>query len=324
MHADTTIKIAVIGLGNMGKNHLKHYADIETCTLVSVCDINPNLVRTYSEQYQCKGYSNLDTLLNSEKIDAMSLIAPTKHHYSMAKKILSKKIHLLIEKPIAETVEESNELIELANQNNLILTVGHIERFNPAVLALKKAVDAGELGQIVSIHAKRAGVFPPQIRDANVLIDLAVHDIDIISSLIGHQPKKIAGTKGRAHLTQREDYALYYLTYGTIEQPQTALVEVNWITPKRVRTLTLTGTKGYAELDYIAQEVNLYKSLPHKASEEPDHLTMPFSEASCLKIDKKPPLDSELRHFIDCIQHHRPPMVSAQQARDALKVSLAI
>ena len=315
------VKVGVIGLGNMGRHHATHYADIPLAQLVAVCDINPVLVASFSAQYQCKGYTDLTEMLQTEGLDAVSIIAPTKLHYAFAKQVIEHGVSVLIEKPIAETVEQADELIALAKKHQVVLTVGHIERFNPAVMALKARLS--ELGQIVSIHTKRAGVFPPQIRDANVMIDLAVHDIDIISWLMNKQPIKVQRISGRALLKNREDYTTLLLNYGGDDFPQTGIVEVNWITPKRVRHLIITGTQGYAELDYLNQELIMYVSHTSAASDEADHLKMAFAEPEKVTIDKKAPLDAELTHFLTCVDQKSLPIVSGEDAREALRLALS-
>lgn len=317
------LNVAVVGLGNMGGNHARNYSELsDIVNLVAVCDVQPDVVAKACQQYNCKGYTNLDEMLANEQIDAVSLVAPTRFHYEIGLKLIEKGIHLLIEKPIADTTPKAQELIDAAQRKGVTLTVGHIERFNPAVQKAKEIIDSGALGKVTSIIAKRVGAFPAQIKDANVIIDLAVHDIDILSYLLGKEPDHIYGNAGRALINGREDYAEIFLTYGD----QNGFIQVNWITPIRIRNLAITGTKGYMELNYMTQEVVMYES---NYSQDFDNFGdfiikfgIPTKHEIC--VDKKEPLKMELRHFIDCAQTQKSPLVTGEIAKKALDIALTV
>jgi UDP-N-acetylglucosamine 3-dehydrogenase len=298
------LNVAVVGLGNMGKHHTRNYAEIEQAALVAVCDTNYKLAQELAEKYHCNAYNSLEDLLTNEHLDAITIAAPTIYHHTLAKEIIQKGIHLLIEKPIADTPKKAEELIKLAFQKNIILTVGHIERFNPAILKLKEIVTSHKLGKISSIVTRRLSPLPPQIKDANVMIDLAVHDIDICSYILNKQPLKVSGALGKTLLKDREDFAHILLDYGN----QSCLIEVNWITPLKIRTLSITGSKGYAELDYIKQEIFLYENN--------------YTEKISIPIEKKEPLKTEILHFIDCVKNQKTPIVTGKMGRDALDIAL--
>jgi UDP-N-acetylglucosamine 3-dehydrogenase len=316
------IKVAVIGLGNMGKHHARNYFEISEAELVAVCDVQESVAQQYAEQFACKAYTSIETMLQEEDMDALSITAPTVFHYDIAKICLQYNVSLLIEKPICESVEKAEEIISIAKQKNLTLMVGHIERFNPAVQKLKELIDAGELGKVTSLISRRVGVFPAQIKDTNVIIDLAVHDIDIMSSLLEKQPDAIYGNAGRALINGREDYADILLTYGD----QSALMQVNWITPLRIRHLAVTGTKGYAELNYMTQELKVYESV---ISKEPDNFgdfTIKFGAPieHVIDVEKKEPLKSELSHFINCVLEKKTPLISGEVGLQALDTALKV
>ncbi len=316
------IRVGVVGLGNMGKHHVRNYNEIETAELVAVCDLQQTLVDSFSEKYGCKGYTSLDTFLENETVDAINITAPTIYHYPIAKQILSKGINVFIEKPIADTTEKAKELIELAKQNGAVLMVGHIERFNPAVQMLKSIIDQGDLGKITSLISKRVGAFPAQIKDANVIIDLAVHDIDIFSFMLGKQPDKIFGNAGRALNDGREDYAEILLTYGD----QNGMMQVNWITPIRIRSLSVTGTKGYAELNYMTQELKVYESNYYEDHDNFGDYIIKFGTPNerVIPVEKKEPLAQELRHFIDCVANNTAPIISGEVGLQALDTALEV
>lgn len=299
----SNLNVAVVGIGNMGGHHARNYAKLPGATLVALCDKNADLYQDLAKECNAKLYEDIDQMLDSESIDAISLATPTSTHYTIAKHLLEKGIDLLVEKPIADDLEKADELIELAKSKNRVLVVGHIERFNPAVMALKEIVSNGDLGEIRSIITRRAGGMPPQIQDANVIIDLAVHDIDVITYLTEKQATSVTANTGKAHLEDREDHAEIFLKY---DSNLSGFVQVNWITPIRVRTLSITGTKGHAELNYITQELKTY--LPEEAQ---------------VPVPKTQPLANELSHFLDIIQSNTPPIAPAQIGRDSLDTALA-
>lgn len=316
------LNVAVIGLGNMGKHHVRNYSELDKSKLVAVCDLQNELTTEFAKKYNCKGYTDLQLMLKTENIDAVSITVPTAFHFAIAKLVIENNINVLIEKPICDSVEKANELIKLAKENNVIVMVGHIERFNPAVLKLKEIIDQGKLGKITSLISKRVGAFPAQIKDANVIIDLAVHDIDIFSYMLGKQPDNIFANAGRALIDGREDYAEILLTYGD----QNGMMQVNWITPIRIRSLSVTGTKGYAELNYMTQELKLFESNYHEDHDDFGDFIIKFGNPTETKIEveKKEPLAQELSHFLECVSTNSQPMISGETGIQALKTALSV
>lgn len=316
------IKTAVIGLGNMGRHHVRNYAESQHCELVAVCDPQFDKTSAFADKYNCRAYASLDDMFENSTIDAVSIVAPTRYHFDIASDVINRGIHVLIEKPIADLVEDADVLTQMAKKNNVVLMVGHIERFNPAVTALKDLVDDGVIGDVTSLISRRVGVFPSQIKDANVVIDLAVHDIDIFSYIIGCQPDSIKGNAGRALITDREDYADIFLTYGN----RSGFIQVNWITPVRIRTLAVTGKNGYAELNYLTSELSLYRSHINKENDPNGDAIIHFgsTEKELIDVPKTEPLSNEIHHFLECINHKKTPLISGETGRDALKIALDV
>ena len=316
------IKVAVIGLGNMGKHHVRNYSELGDAHLVAVCDLQENLTNEFEKKYNCKGYTNLTKMLENERIDAVSITVPTALHYPIAFEVISKKIHVLIEKPICDTVEKAEKLLKLAETNHTIVMIGHIEPFNPAVQKLKEIIDNNELGKVTSLISRRVGAFPAQIKDANVIIDLAVHDIDIFSYILNKQPDTIYGNAGSALINGREDYAEIMLTYGD----QNGMMQVNWITPIRIRKLSVTGTKGYAELNYMTQELTVYESNYHEDHDDFGDFIIKFGNPTEHQIDieKKEPLKEELNHFLLCIKENKKPLIHGKVGIQALQTALSV
>jgi UDP-N-acetylglucosamine 3-dehydrogenase len=314
------INVAVIGTGNMGKHHARVYSELEQAELVAVCDSDEQKAGEIAEKFGCSVYSDYIKMLDSEKIRAVSIAVPTKFHKDIALECIERGIHILIEKPIADTVENAQEIIDSAGVNDIRLMVGHIERFNPAVQKLKSMIDMGELGDVNTIVARRVGVYPPQIKDANVIIDLAIHDIDIFNYLLGRGPLKINVNSGRALVNHREDFADILLDYGGVN----AFVQANWITPVKIRNLAVTGTGGYAELNYITQELILYKSTTRNIDNFNDVVEFGTPKRLVIDVEKAEPLKLELSNFLDCIAGEAQPVVTGEDALLALKNALDV
>ncbi len=311
--------VAVIGTGNMGRNHVRTYSEMDGVKLVAIADISEN-AKQLAEKFGCKYYRNYMDMLTKEKLDAVSVCVPTSMHHAVAKDVISKGVSLLIEKPITRDVKEAEEIVKLAKVAGVKLAVGHIERFNPAVRKLKEIMDAGRLGDVTSIISRRVGLFPPQIKDANVVIDLAVHDIDVCNFLLGRKPDKVLCESGSAIISKREDYADIFMKYGSAN----AFIQVNWITPVKIRQLNITGTKGYAELNYITQELVLYESNYEKQYADFGDFVLKFGEPKKVVVDvqKGEPLRLELEHFIYCIQNNKQPEVDGREGLSVLRTAL--
>ncbi len=316
------IKIGVIGVGNIGKHHARIYSELDDSELVGISDIDESLGNKISNLYRCKYYKNYIELLKDKDIEAVSIAVPTKLHKQVALDAINYKKHLLLEKPIAETVEDANEIIKVAKKAKIKLFIGHIERFNPAVQKLKQIIDNGRLGKLTSIIARRVGLPPAKINDTNVLLDLAVHDIDIINYLINKEPELIYATSGNAVISSTKDRAEIFLKYGDVS----SFIQVNWITPIKIRGLSITGTKGYAELDYVNQKITLYENNPGNINliyeNFEDFLKRFTPDKIELGINQEEPLKNEIKTFLDCIEKNTNPIVSGEQAVLALKIAL--
>ncbi len=322
------VNVAVIGTGNMGRNHARVYFELEDAALVAISDINEEEGKVVAEEFGCNLYSDYKEMIEREDIDAISIAVPTRLHKKVALDCINKGVHILIEKPIADTIEGAEEIIEAAEKMGVVLTVGHIERFNPAVFRLKEIIKQGKLGEITSIIARRVGIFPSQIRDANVFLDLAVHDIDIFNYLLESTPDSVYSAAGKI-IGSREDHAIILLSYNrnngnSSNKIITCFVQVNWITPVKIRNLAVTGTRGYAELDYISQDLILYESIYEKDYDSFGDFVIKFGtpRKSIEKIKKAEPLKIELSHFIDCVKGKKTPLVTGSDALSALKISI--
>ena len=183
----TGINVGVIGVGAMGYNHARVYSKLDEANLIAVSDVSERTLKKVSEKYNAKSYSNYDDLLNDSEIQVVSVCVPTTHHHNVVMDAIEHGKHVLVEKPIAFTLEEAKEMIEAAHKKGVILGTGHVERFNPAVQKAKELIENDVIGDIVSASAKRVGPYPPRIKDVGVTIDLAIHDLDVMYYLFGEE-----------------------------------------------------------------------------------------------------------------------------------------
>lgn len=313
------IKAAVIGVGNMGKHHARNYFELRDVNLVGISDLDLALGQEIASKYECKYYSDYKQLLVQERPQLVSVVVPTRYHLQVGLDVIQAGANLLMEKPIAFTSEDGNKLITEANRNKVKISVGHIERFNPAVRELKKMVDRGDLGEITSIVTRRVGTFPPQIRDANVVIDLAVHDIDVINYILNRQPDFIFASGGHALIEDREDHAEIFMKYGKVG----CFVQVNWITPIKIRTLSVTGNKGSVEVNYVTQKLTVHKSVINKQPDTFGEFLIKFGETKTeeLSASGEEPLKLEVKSFIEAIVNDKAPEVTGEDGVRALAIA---
>lgn len=292
------IKIGVVGLGMMGQHHARVYSELE-CELVGVADSNIENAREIGERYRTRYYSDYTELI--PQVDAVSIAVPTTLHRQIAMDFIRQGVHCLVEKPIASNVEGAEEMIRGAEENHVKLMVGHIERFNPAVLRLKQIIDQGTLGKLMIISTRRVGPFASRIRDVGIIIDSATHDIDVARYLTGEEPVSVFSKAGRfGH--QKDDHAIVILDFGDT----TACIEVNWFTPYKVRSLVATGSEGIAYLDYIEQELTVQNS----------------QGMEMIRVEKAEPLKLELEHFLKCVKNNEKPLVDGYEGLRVLKIAL--
>jgi UDP-N-acetylglucosamine 3-dehydrogenase len=294
----TMLKVGVVGLGAMGHNHARIYSQLK-CDLVGVADINPARAMEIGKKYNIPYYDDYHQLLS--KVEAVSIAVPTTMHHIVTMDFLNAGVHCLVEKPIAFCLEEASEMIEMAKKNHVNLAVGHIERFNPAVVRLKHIIEEGVLGKIFIISTRRVGPLVPRIRDVGVVIDSATHDIGVIRYLLGKEPVSIFSRVGKLN-NQKEDYAIILLNFVDI----TACIEVNWFTPHKVRTLVATGSKGIAYLDYIEQTLTIHNS----------------NEVKVEDIYKAEPLKLEIDDFMRSVTEENIPAVDGEEGLRILAIAL--
>lgn len=296
------MRVGVIGAGAMGVNHIRTYSQMPGVELAGISDVDKNRVEVLSKEYGTCGFTDYNELLKQD-LDAVSIVVPTTLHRKVSLDVINSGTNLLVEKPIADTIENAETIIAAANKEDLTLMIGHIERFNPAVMKMKQIIDNGELGKIVSISTRRVGPYNPRIRDVGVILDIGVHDIDIVSYLYDSPVAEVYAIAGK-EVHSFEDHASILLRFN---DDRAGVVETNWLTPHKTRNFTVIGTDGVGYGDYMEQKVMIHDKEWIKEA----------------KVEKKEPLRNELESFINACQNHIEPLTSGEDGKHALEVALA-
>jgi predicted dehydrogenase len=302
------IKTAVIGVGHLGKEHARVYHALEDADLVAVCDTNESNGRAIADRYGVRFTGDYRDLLGD--VEAVSVATPTVHHYEATCACLEAGIHVLVEKPVSHTLAEADEMIRLAEAKNAVLQVGHIERFNPAFQALQKQLTAPKF-----FEAHRMGIFTLRSLDIDVVMDLMVHELDIIASLVPSEVVRVEAV-GIPILTPKIDLANARLEFadGCI-----ANITASRVAGERMRKLRIFQPNEYYSLDYAEQQVGMFKLTPPKAEG-----ALPEIVAQGLEITKREPLLAEIESFLSSVRSRAAPVVTGVEGRRALALALEV
>jgi len=295
------IRVSVIGVGSIGKHHARIYSGMEGIRLVGVVDIDFSKAKEVAERYNCEAYSNHLEMMDS--VDAVSIAVPTTLHYQVAMDFLKNDKDILIEKPIARDIKEADELISEAQRRGRVLQVGHLERFNAGVSLISSMIEGPRF-----IESHRLSPFPQRGTDVDVTLDLMIHDIDIILSLVGSEVLDLRATGARV-LTHNID-----VSHAWIEFKNGCIAEVmaSRVSPEKVRRLKVFQQNAYLSLDYQSQEVLCLRKVNNRIVKE---IRSP---------EEKEPLREQLASFIECVRKRTRPIVSGLEGKEALKVALRI
>lgn len=296
------LKIAVVGVGRLGANHARIYSELKNVKLCAVCDTNPQALEKVSSKLKVKAYTDYEDLL-SQKLDAVSIAVPTIIHHRVAKVFLNAGIPALIEKPITSNIQEAQDLISIAENKNAIIQVGHVERFNSAFQAIKPIIKNPRF-----IETHRLSPFPNRSLDIGVVLDVMIHDIDIILGLINEKIKSIDAV-GVKVLTQKEDIANARITF---QNGCVCNLTASRVSDEYMRKIRIFLENTYISLDYNAQEAFIYKKELKQITKD------------ALPIEKEEPLKKEIESFVDCVINKKRPIVSGEGAKDALEAALKI
>jgi predicted dehydrogenase len=298
------IKIAVIGVGGWGKNHVRVLHNIGV--LEAVCDLSADRAKEIAKKYDTKFYSSVKDLFSNEReLNACLVCTPTKSHLSVVREAIQNGCHVFVEKPLSFSTKECEEMTDLSKKGKVILTCGYVERFNPAVQDLKKIIQKQTYGDLLMMEFHRENRMPLHIKDVGVIYDTSVHDIDTAMFLFGKGAKMVFARAGKKfHLF--EDFATIMLGF---EDQKVAIIASNWVTPKKVRTFSAVCTEGTVNGDFITQEIKI------------DH-----ADATVIprRLQFQEPLVLELQSFIEVIEGKRKqPVVTSEEATNVTKVAEA-
>jgi len=316
------LKVGVIGTGHLGKLHLKMFKQIENCELVGIYDINPEQADSAGTEYQTEVFSNPDSLL--KLIQAVSIAATTSQHYNLVKKALENNIHVFVEKPITSEIIEAEELVKISNEKKLNLQVGHIERFNPALISLEKYIV-----NPMFVQTDRLAQFNPRGTDVAVVLDLMIHDIDVILNLVKSNVNRV-DANGVAVVSDSIDIANARIQF---ENGAVANVTASRISQKKMRKMRIFQRDTYLSLDFITGVSEIYKLMPLEKNIDPSLIT--FGEIGIGEKRKKivyeqpeikeiNALEYELQLFVDSVLNKKRPVVSGEDGLKALKVAQLI
>ena len=300
------IKIGVVGIGHLGNYHLQKYAKLENCQIVAVADTLIEQTRKAADIYQCAAFSDHRHMI--DQVEAVSIAVPTGEHYRVAKDFLAAGIDVLIEKPICSTLAQADELIELARDQKLILQVGFVERFNPAIMALEKVIE-----KPMFIEAHRLHPFFERGTDVDVILDLMIHDLDIILKYVA-SPLTSVEAVGIPVLSNKVDIANVRLSFAS---GCVANVTASRISAKTMQKIRFFGTEGYHSVDCQKREILSLGKRKNDAGQVEIY-------QNNIEIGSHDPLEEEIRSFLNAVINRTRPLISGEDARKSLDLAIDI
>lgn len=319
--AGATLRVGLAGLGTMGRNHLRVLSSRSDCRLVAVADPVAEALESAAKATGAQAFAEPLAMIEEAELHALVVAAPTTAHVPLALAAIERGIPVLVEKPLAATVDEGLRIIRAARAKGVPVQVGHVERFNPAVLELGRLLQAGWLSTIYSIASRRAGPFPARIRDVGVTVDLATHDADILSWVAGERPRRVY-----AELAQRIHALHEDLLFGLLQFPSgtTGMLDVNWLTPAKRRELLVVGEEGMFELDYLTQRLTFTR-----ANVEHPQLIGGFAptfegDVAVLPVVNAEPLAAEIEAFLGVVRNGGRPVVDVEDGLWAVAIANAL
>ncbi|MCX8084727.1 MAG: Gfo/Idh/MocA family oxidoreductase [Calditerrivibrio sp.] len=308
------IRMGLIGVGRMGRYHLNLYDEISDIQKAAVCDIDADIFDTLPLNPDTIVTTNYKEIL--DKVDAVTIAAPTKFHYQIAKDCLNAGKHVLVEKPITTDYEQAVELFNIAQKKDLVLHIGHVERFNAAVQELKKLINNPFL-----IESRRVGPFVERMKDDSIVLDLMIHDIDIILNLIGRDVIDIEA-KGSLVYSDLPDFASVTLVF---DNNAIANILVSRVTQKKDRTMSISQQDAFIYIDYTNQDINIYRKGASQhvfGNKELKYINEYVLER--VFVYKDNPLKMEIKHFLSCIKKETSRIVTVEHELNSLKVALKV
>ena len=317
------IVVGVVGCGYWGPNLIRNFKGLPNCHLRAVCDVNQARLKHMTSLYpDVEAVTDVDHLLNGVGIDAVVVATPVKHHYALAKASLLAGKHTLIEKPMAASSAECEELIEIAQSNGLVLMIGHTFLYSAPVRKIAEIVQAGDIGEIRYINSRRLnlGLFQ---KDINVAWDLAPHDVSIILHILGELPQTV-NCQGNAHVTSGiEDVTNISLSF---RHKRFATIQSSWLEPRKVRDMTIVGTRRMIVYDDLQthEKIRIYdvrvECPPHYDTFADFHYSYHYGDSYIPHIQQEEPLKAECQHFLDCIANGVQPLTSGRAGLELVRI----
>lgn len=307
-------RVGVIGTGHMGQYHVNVYSEIPNAKLAGIADVSEERVEAVAKRFSTKGYTDYKKLIG--QVDAVTVAVPTARHYEVAKEFLSAGIHVLLEKPITPTLKEAKELYSIAKKKKVILQVGHVERFNGAVQEVKKIIKNPLL-----VETRRIGPFVQRVQDDGVVLDLMIHDIDIVLNLVNSEIVKVNAVGGSVY-TKNGDYANVQISF---KNGCVASLIASRVSQEKVRTLAVSQKDAYISLDYGAQELNVHRQASSQYFLSKEELK--YRQESMIErvfVHKDNPLKLEVKHFLDCVTKRAERALSPESDLRSLEVALKV
>jgi predicted dehydrogenase len=320
---DRDLRLGLVGLGSMGRNHLRVLGSAAGATLVALADPDPGALGAATAATGAQGFDEPLALIAEAELDALVIAAPTTTHLPLTLAAIDRGIAVLVEKPLAATPAEADRIVAAAAASGAPpVQVGHIERFNPAVLELGRLLGAGWLSTVFAITSRRAGPFPARIRDVGVTVDLATHDVDMLSWIAGERPVRVsAETAQRIHATHED------LLFGLLSFPSgtVAMLDVDWLTPVKRRQLSVVGEEGLFELDYLTQRLTFARATDTTNPRLIGGYAPTFSgDVEVLPVATGEPLAAELDAFLGVVRRGGRPVVNTEDGRWAVVIADAL
>ncbi|MEA2608916.1 MAG: UDP-N-acetylglucosamine 3-dehydrogenase [Chloroflexota bacterium] len=312
------LRLGLAGLGSMGRNHLRILSNRPGVRLVAIADPVADVLATAIAGSGAQGFADPLAMIAGADLDGVVIAAPTNAHLALALAAIDRGIAVLVEKPLAGTVEDALRIVQASRACGVPVQVGHVERFNPAVLELGRLLHAGWLSTVYAIVSRRAGPFPARIRDVGVTIDLATHDVDILSWIAGERPTRVFAELAQRIHADHED-----LLFGLLHFPSgaTGMLDVNWLTPAKRRQLTVVGEEGMFELDYLTQQLTFTRADTANPRMIGGYAPTFTGEVVELPVANAEPLGAELDAFVDVIRDGGRPVISGVDGTWAVAIA---
>ena len=314
-------RIGLAGLGTMGRNHLRVIGDHPGATLGAIADPDAVALAAATAQTGASGWADPAAMIAEATLDGVVIAAPTTAHLELALCAIERGIPVLVEKPLAATYPDARRIVDAGRASGVPVQVGHVERYNPAVLRLGELLREGWLTKVYAIVSRRAGPFPARIRDVGVTVDLATHDADMLSWIAGERPIRVY-----AELAQRKHASHEDLLFGLMHFPSGAsgMLDVNWLTPAKRRQLVVIGEEGMFELDYLTQRLTFTQSDITRPQLIAGYAPTFSGDVAEIEVVTREPLIAQLDAFLAVLNDGAPPYVDGEDGAWAVRIANAL